>query len=199
MPGPSFASPSHTAPSTSPHSSAPQGAVPSPSLSPQGAATHPLSPRSVAPHVAVPSPSLSPRSTASGIAAGSQPSSPRYRPYTVTHLWGSSPSPTPRSSILANPPGFPAHSSSPRAVPASSSRQRPRSRAPAFPPASPSAASRRPSSLRISPRYLFSGELRVCLQCRERKLTRFGKNCCVTLTSVEFWESLAGLLTCVAG
>jgi hypothetical protein len=155
-------------------------AVPSQSLSTHG----------VAPQAAVPSPPLSPHSTASGNAAGSQPSSPRYRPYTVTHPWGSSPCPTPRSSILASSPGFPSHASSPRAVPASSSRQRPRSRVPAFPPASPSAASRRPSSLRISPRYLFAGELRVCLQCRERKLTRFGKNCCVTLTSVEFWESL---------
>ncbi|XP_032750365.1 ubiquitin conjugation factor E4 B isoform X2 [Rattus rattus] len=117
-----------------------------PGLSPSFA-----SPSHTAPASAVPSPSLSSHNTASVIAAGSQPSSPRYRPYTVTHLWGSSPCPTPRSSILANSPGFPAHSSSPRAVPASSSRQRPRSRAPAFPPASPSAASRRPSSLRISP------------------------------------------------
>ncbi|XP_031235357.1 ubiquitin conjugation factor E4 B isoform X2 [Mastomys coucha] len=140
---PSFASPSHAAPqavvpspSLSPHSITPQGAVPSPSLSPH----------SITPQAVVPSPSLSPHST----AAGSQPSSPRYRPYTVTHPWGSSPCPTPRSSILANSPGFPAHTSSPRAVPASSSRQRPRSRVPAFPPASPSAASRRPS-LRISP------------------------------------------------
>lgn len=171
MLSPSFATPSHEAP---------RGAMLSPTLSPH----------SVAPREPVPSPSLSPQSTASGIAAGSQPSSPRYRPYTVTHPWGSSPCPTPRSSILANSPGFPAHTSRPRAVPASSFRQRPRSRVPAFPPASPSAASRRPSSLRTSPRYLFAGELRVCLQCRERKLTRFGKNCCVTLTSVEFWESL---------
>ncbi|XP_028613820.1 ubiquitin conjugation factor E4 B isoform X2 [Grammomys surdaster] len=112
------------------------------------------SPSHTAPQRAVPSLSLSPHSaapTASGIAAGSQPSSPRYRPYTVTHPWGSSPSPTPRSSILANSPGYPAQASSPRAVPASSSRQRPRSRVSAFPPASPSAAGRRPSSLRISP------------------------------------------------
>ncbi|XP_052034137.1 ubiquitin conjugation factor E4 B isoform X2 [Apodemus sylvaticus] len=158
---PSFPSPSHTAqhaaavPSPplsplragaapqalSPHRSAPQAAVPSLPLSPHGAGA--------APQASVPSPSPIPHNTASGIAAGSQPASPRYRPYTVTHPWGSSPGPTPRSSILANSPGFPAHASSPRAVPASSSRQRPRSRA--FPPASPSAASRRPSSLRISP------------------------------------------------
>uniref|UniRef100_A0A571BD95 Ubiquitin conjugation factor E4 n=1 Tax=Mus musculus TaxID=10090 RepID=A0A571BD95_MOUSE len=123
-----------------------------PALSPSFALpSHP------APQAAVPSPPLSPHSTASGNAAGSQPSSPRYRPYTVTHPWGSSPCPTPRSSILASSPGFPSHASSPRAVPASSSRQRPRSRVPAFPPASPSAASRRPSSLRISPSLGASG------------------------------------------
>ncbi|XP_059111381.1 ubiquitin conjugation factor E4 B [Peromyscus eremicus] len=180
VPSPSFASPSRAAPqgpvpstSLSPHSAAPQGPVPSTSLSPHRAAPQgpvpstslsphraapqgpvpstSLSPHSAAPQVAVPSTSLSPHSTASGTAAGSQPSSPRYRPYTVTHPWGSSPCPTPRSSILANSPGFLARPNSPRAVPASSSRQRPRSRGPAFPPASPSAASRRPSSLRISP------------------------------------------------
>lgn len=161
---PSFALPSHPAPqaampsqSLSPHGVAPQAAVPSQSLSPHGVApqvavpSQSLSTHGVAPQAAVPSPPLSPHSTASGNAAGSQPSSPRYRPYTVTHPWGSSPCPTPRSSILASSPGFPSHASSPRAVPASSSRQRPRSRVPAFPPASPSAASRRPSSLRISP------------------------------------------------
>ncbi|XP_076789842.1 ubiquitin conjugation factor E4 B isoform X1 [Arvicanthis niloticus] len=148
-------------PTLSPHGVAPQSAMPSPTLSPHSVASQvavpspTLSPHGVAPQVAVPSPTLSPQSTASGIAAGSQPSSPRYRPYTVTHPWGSSPCPTPRSSILANSPGFPA--SSPRAVPASSSRQRPRSRVSAFPPASPSAASRRPTSLRISPSLGASG------------------------------------------
>nr|XP_042128406.1 ubiquitin conjugation factor E4 B isoform X1 [Peromyscus maniculatus bairdii] len=136
---PHSAAPRGPSTSLSPHSAAPQGPVPSSSLSPHSAA-----PRG-------PSSSLSPHSAASGTAAGSQPSSPRYRPYTVTHPWGSSPCPTPRSSTLADPPGFLARPSSPRAVPASSSRQRPRSRGPAFPPASPSAASRRPSSLRISP------------------------------------------------
>ncbi|XP_035295302.1 ubiquitin conjugation factor E4 B isoform X2 [Cricetulus griseus] len=152
----------------SPQSAAPQGAVPSTpaltaqplsphSAAPQQAVPSALSPHSAAPQVIVPSTSLSPHSAASGTAAGSQPSSPRYRPYTVTHPWGSSPCPTPRSSILANSPGFPARPSSPRAVPASSSRQRPRSRGPAFPPASPSAASRRPSSLRISPSLGASG------------------------------------------
>ncbi|XP_050009302.1 ubiquitin conjugation factor E4 B isoform X2 [Alexandromys fortis] len=115
------------------------------------------SPSRAAPQVAVPPASLSPHSAASGTVAGSQASSPRYRPYTLMHPWGSSPSPTPRPSIQANSPGFPARPSSPRAVPVSSSRQRPRSRGPAFPPGSPSAASRRPSSLRTSPSLGASG------------------------------------------
>ncbi|XP_036033431.1 ubiquitin conjugation factor E4 B isoform X1 [Onychomys torridus] len=186
VPSPSFASPSRAAPqeavpstALSPHSAAPQEAVPSTALSPHSAAPQvavpttslsphsaapqeavpstALSPHSAAPQEAVPSTALSPHSAASGTVAASQPSSPRYRPYTVTHPWGSSPCPTPRSSILANSPGFLARPSSPRAVPASSSRQRPRSRGPAFPPASPSAASRRPSSLRISPSLGASG------------------------------------------
>ncbi|KAM7323922.1 hypothetical protein ACRRTK_016227 [Alexandromys fortis] len=143
--------------SLSPHSAAPQVAVPPASPSPHSAARQvAVPPASPSPHraarrVAVPPTSLSPHSAASGTVAGSQASSPRYRPYTLMHPWGSSPSPTPRPSIQANSPGFPARPSSPRAVPVSSSRQRPRSRGPAFPPGSPSAASRRPSSLRTSP------------------------------------------------
>nr|XP_014593143.1 ubiquitin conjugation factor E4 B isoform X1 [Equus caballus] len=112
------------------------------------------SPSRAASHMAVPSISLSPHSAASGTAAGSQPSSPRYRPYTVTHPWGSSTSPTTRSSgtsILSSLPRLPALASSPQAVPASSSRQRPTSMGPPLLSASPSAVSRRPSSLRISP------------------------------------------------
>nr|XP_048271054.1 ubiquitin conjugation factor E4 B isoform X2 [Myodes glareolus] len=115
------------------------------------------SPSHAAPQVAVPPASLSPHSATSGTVAGSQPSSPRYRPYTLMHPWGSSPCPTPRPSIQANSSGFPARPSSPRAVPVSSYRQRPRSRGPAFPPGSPSAASRRPSSLRTSPSLGASG------------------------------------------
>uniref|UniRef100_A0A8C5USW4 Ubiquitin conjugation factor E4 n=1 Tax=Microcebus murinus TaxID=30608 RepID=A0A8C5USW4_MICMU len=102
------------------------------------------SPSRAASQTAVPSSFLSPQSAASGTAAASQPSSPRYRPYTLTHPWGS--------------PSLPAPASSPRAVPASSSRQRPTSMGPPFPPtASPSAVSRRPSSLRISPSLGASG------------------------------------------
>ncbi|KAL4831198.1 hypothetical protein H8958_008738 [Nasalis larvatus] len=104
------------------------------------------SPSRAASQLAVPSTPLSPHSAASGTAAGSQPSSPRYRPYTVTHPWASS-----GVSILSSSPSPPALASSPQAVPSSSSRQRPSSTGPPLPPASPSAASRRPSSLRISP------------------------------------------------
>uniref|UniRef100_A0A452SX38 Ubiquitin conjugation factor E4 n=1 Tax=Ursus americanus TaxID=9643 RepID=A0A452SX38_URSAM len=120
------------------------------------------SPSRAAGPTAVPSISLSPHGAASGTAAGSQPSSPRYRPYTVTHPWGSSASPSPRSpsiSILSSSPSLPALASSPQAVPASSPRPRPSSLGPPSLAASPSAVSRRPSSLRISPRYLFKSSI----------------------------------------
>ncbi|XP_040316684.1 ubiquitin conjugation factor E4 B isoform X2 [Herpailurus yagouaroundi] len=130
------------APSTSFWSAVP---VPSPSVasSPCRAASQP----------AAPSVTLSPHGAASGAAAGSQPSSPRYRPYTVAHPWGPSAS-APRSpgiSTLSSSPGRPALASSPQAVPASSPSQRPSSLGPSLLAASPSAASRRPSSLRTSP------------------------------------------------
>uniref|UniRef100_A0A8C0JXY6 Ubiquitin conjugation factor E4 n=1 Tax=Canis lupus dingo TaxID=286419 RepID=A0A8C0JXY6_CANLU len=103
-------------------------------------------PARVAGQMVVPSISLSPHGgMASGTATGSQPSSPRYRPYTVTHPWGSSTSPTPRSpgiSILSSSPSLPALASSPQAVPASSLRQRPSSLGPPSVAASPSAVSR---------------------------------------------------------
>lgn len=119
----------------------------------------PLAPSGAASPVAVPSMSLSAHGPAPGTAAGSQPSSPRYRPYTVTHPGGAAASPALRSSgisILSSSPSLPALASSPQAVPASSSRQRATSTGPPLLSASPSALSRRPSSLRISPRYLFS-------------------------------------------
>uniref|UniRef100_A0A8C9D4F4 Ubiquitin conjugation factor E4 n=1 Tax=Panthera leo TaxID=9689 RepID=A0A8C9D4F4_PANLE len=129
------------APSTSFWSSVP---VPSPSVasSPCRAASQP----------AAPSVTLSPHGAASGAAAGSQPSSPRYRPYTVAHPWGS-----PGISTLSSSPGRPALASSPQAVPASSPSQRPSSLGPPLLAASPSASSRRPSSLRTSPSLGASG------------------------------------------
>lgn len=152
------------------------------------------SPSRAASHMAVPSISLSPHSAASGTAAGSQPSSPRYRPYTVTHPWGSSTSPTTRSSgtsILSSLPRLPALASSPQAVPASSSRQRPTSMGPPLLSASPSAVSRRPSSLRISPRYLFSRRVGCAFAVQAKEINMVWKNCCATLTSVTcvflFW------------
>ncbi|XP_072831523.1 ubiquitin conjugation factor E4 B isoform X2 [Vicugna pacos] len=118
------------------------------------------SPSRAASQAAAPSVALSPHGAASRTAAGSQPSSPRYRPYTVTHPWGASSSPSPRSSgssVLSSTPSLPVPASSPQAVPASSSRHRPTSSGPPFLPASPSAVSRRPSSLRISPSLGASG------------------------------------------
>uniref|UniRef100_A0A8C3VUI8 Ubiquitin conjugation factor E4 n=1 Tax=Catagonus wagneri TaxID=51154 RepID=A0A8C3VUI8_9CETA len=91
-----------------------------------------------------------PQSAGPGALAGSQPPSPRYRPYTVTHPWGSS-FPGPR------PSGLPTLASSPQAVPAGSSRQRPSGAGPPLLSASPGAGSRRPSSLRISPSLGASG------------------------------------------
>ncbi|XP_032719249.1 ubiquitin conjugation factor E4 B isoform X2 [Lontra canadensis] len=118
------------------------------------------SPARAAGLMAGPATSLSPHAAAPGSATGSQPSSPRYRPYTVTHPWGSSTSPIPRSpgiSILSSSPSLPALASSLQAVPASSPRQRPSSLGPPSLAASPSAASRRPSALRISPSLGASG------------------------------------------
>ncbi|KAF3820345.1 hypothetical protein GH733_015854 [Mirounga leonina] len=112
------------------------------------------SPSRAAGQMAVPSIPLSPHGAAPGAAGGSQPASSRYRPYTLTPPWGSSASPTPRSpgiSILSSSPSLPALASSPQAVPVSSPRLRPGSLGPPSLATSPSAMSRRSSSLRISP------------------------------------------------
>ncbi|KAM5321044.1 ubiquitin conjugation factor E4 B isoform 2-T2 [Glossophaga mutica] len=119
------------------------------------------SPSGAASRVAVPALSLGAHGAASsGTAAGSQPSSARYRPYTVTHPGGAAASPSPRPSgcsTLSSSPSLPALASSPRAVPASSSRPRATSTGPPLLPASPSAVRRRPSSLRTSPSLGASG------------------------------------------
>lgn len=145
------------------------------------------SPSRAASQTAVPSISLSPHSAASGTSTGSQPSSPRYRPYTITHPGGTPTPPTPRSSglsVLSSSPGLPALAGSPQAVPASSSRQRPSSAGPPVLSASPSAVSRRPSSLRISPRYLLSRRVGCVFAVQGEEINTVWKNCCVTLTSV---------------
>ncbi|XP_027831455.2 ubiquitin conjugation factor E4 B isoform X2 [Ovis aries] len=132
------------APSTSVWSSVPM-------MSPPLAAPSRAASQAAAP----PASSLCPPGPA-GTPAGSQPSSPRYRPYTVTHPSGSASAPASRSSgtsILSSSPGLSAPASSPQAVPTSSSRQRPPGTGPPLLSVSPggSAPSRRPSFLRNSP------------------------------------------------
>ncbi|EHB16643.1 Ubiquitin conjugation factor E4 B, partial [Heterocephalus glaber] len=107
--------------------------------------------------------SLSPLGAASGSAAGSQPSAlslslcPRYRPYTVTHPGAPPPCATQRASGVPIPPGSPSLPALVGSPSAGNSRPRPLSGGPAVPPASPSVASRRPSSLRMSPSLGASG------------------------------------------
>uniref|UniRef100_A0A8C2XTZ9 Ubiquitin conjugation factor E4 n=1 Tax=Capra hircus TaxID=9925 RepID=A0A8C2XTZ9_CAPHI len=130
------------APSTSVWSSVPM-------MSPPLAAPSRAASQAAAP----PASSLCPPGPA-GTPAGSQPSSPRYRPYTVTHPLGSS-----GTSILSSSPGLSAPASSPQAVPTSSSRQRPPGTGPPLLSVSPggSAPSRRPSFVRNSPSLGASG------------------------------------------
>lgn len=157
------------------------------------------SPARAASQTAVPSISLSPHSAASGTATGSQPSSPRYRPYTVTHPGGTPTPPTPRSSglsVLSSSPSLPALAGSPQAVPASSSRQRPGSAGPPVLSASPSAVSRRPSSLRISPRYLLGRRAGRVFAVQGEEINTVWKNCCATLTSVS-WFPFGVINLCV--
>lgn len=145
------------------------------------------SPSRAAGQMAVPSTPLSPHGAAPGAAGGSQPASSRYRPYTLTPPWGSSASPTPRSpgiSILSSSPSLPALASSPQAVPVSSPRLRPGGLGPPSLATSPSATSRRSSSLRISPRYLFSRKAACVFAVPGEVINSVWKNCCVTLTSV---------------
>ncbi|XP_057287753.1 ubiquitin conjugation factor E4 B isoform X2 [Pezoporus wallicus] len=83
-----------------------------------------------------------------------QPSSPRYRPYTVTHPGGFSASSIPRSSSISIPsssPGPPAMAASPPAMPVTPSRQRPTTMGPPLFTASPSTLRRRSSLLNRIP------------------------------------------------
>ncbi|XP_012577776.1 PREDICTED: ubiquitin conjugation factor E4 B isoform X2 [Condylura cristata] len=117
------------------------------------------SPPHAASQAAVPSLALGPHSGAPGAAAGSQPPSPRYRPYTVAHPWGPSASPSPRSAglpVLSGSPSLPALTSGPQAVPARSSRTRAASTGPPLLSASPGAVGQRPSP-RVSPSLGASG------------------------------------------
>ncbi|XP_072739851.1 ubiquitin conjugation factor E4 B isoform X2 [Ciconia boyciana] len=77
-----------------------------------------------------------------------QPSSPRYRPYTVAHSGGFSASSIPRSlsiSIPSSSPSPPAMAASPPAMPVITSRQRPTAMGPPLFTASPSTLRRRSS------------------------------------------------------
>ncbi|KAM6046066.1 ubiquitin conjugation factor E4 B isoform 5-T5 [Theristicus caerulescens] len=77
-----------------------------------------------------------------------QPSSPRYRPYTVAHSGGFSASSIPRSlniSIPSSSPSPPAMAASPPAMPVIASRQRPTTMGPPLFTASPSTLRRRSS------------------------------------------------------
>ncbi|KAM6116937.1 ubiquitin conjugation factor E4 B isoform 2-T2 [Phoenicopterus ruber ruber] len=83
-----------------------------------------------------------------------QPSSPRYRPYTVAHSGGFSASSIPRSlniSIPSSSPSPPAMAASPPAMPVITSRQRPTTMGPPLFTPSPSTVRRRSSLLNRIP------------------------------------------------
>ncbi|XP_032057238.1 ubiquitin conjugation factor E4 B isoform X2 [Aythya fuligula] len=86
-----------------------------------------------------------------------QPSSPRYRPYTVTHSGGFSAS-VPRSLNISIPPSSPSPSvmaASPPAMPVTASRQRPTTMGPPLFTASPSTSRRRSSLLNRIPSSIY--------------------------------------------
>ncbi|XP_069638652.1 ubiquitin conjugation factor E4 B isoform X3 [Haliaeetus albicilla] len=101
----------------------------------------------------VPSITVSSHLTATSLS-GMQPSSPRYRPYTVAHSGGFSASSSPRSlniSIPSSSPSPPAMAASPPAMPVITSRQRPATMGPPLFTASPSTLRRRSSLLNRIP------------------------------------------------
>ncbi|XP_025929721.1 ubiquitin conjugation factor E4 B isoform X3 [Apteryx rowi] len=102
---------------------------------------------------AVPSISVSSHLTATS-PSGIQPSSPRYRPYTVAHSGGFSASSIPRSlsiSIPSSSPSPPVTATSPLGMPVVMSRQRPMAMGPPLFTASPSTLRRRSSLLNRIP------------------------------------------------
>ncbi|XP_025951342.1 ubiquitin conjugation factor E4 B isoform X1 [Dromaius novaehollandiae] len=101
----------------------------------------------------VPSISVSSHLTAAS-PSGIQPSSPRYRPYTVAHSGGFSASSIPRSlniSIPSSSPSPPVTATSPPGMPVITSRQRPTAMGPPLFTASPSTLRRRSSLLNRIP------------------------------------------------
>ncbi|XP_006016215.1 ubiquitin conjugation factor E4 B isoform X2 [Alligator sinensis] len=129
----------------------------------------PTLPASSVATTSVPSISVSPHLTAAS-PSGVQPSSPRYRPYTVAHSAGISASPIPRClsiSIPSSSPSPPAIATSPQAIPVSSSRQRPATMGPPVFPPSPSTMSRRSLLNRTSSSVGGSGSTSVSDSCSD--------------------------------
>ncbi|KAM7083775.1 ubiquitin conjugation factor E4 B isoform 1-T1 [Ciconia maguari] len=99
-----------------------------------------------------------------------QPSSPRYRPYTVAHSGGFSASSIPRSlniSIPSSSPSPPAMAASPPAMPVITSRQRPTAMGPPLFTASPSTLRRRSLPNRIPSSVGGSGSSSVSDSCSD--------------------------------
>lgn len=124
------------------------------------------------PASSVATPAVAPISVSSQLPAASpswtQPSSARYRPYTVAHPGGSAA--VPRSlgiSIPSSSPSPPALAAGPAAMPLIPSRHRPAAVVPPLFAASPGAWRRRPSlQSRIPPRYCTRAEWVWCVLCR---------------------------------
>ncbi|XP_035757697.1 ubiquitin conjugation factor E4 B isoform X3 [Egretta garzetta] len=119
-----------------------------------------------------------------------QPSSPRYRPYTVAHSGGFSASSIPRSSNISIPsssPSPPAMAASPPAMPVITSRQRPTTMGPPLFTASPSTLRRRPSLLNRIPSSMGgSGSSSVSDSCSDH----------FTIESCKETEMLNYLIEC---
>ncbi|NXY47630.1 UBE4B factor, partial [Ceuthmochares aereus] len=95
-----------------------------------------------------------------------QPSSPRYRPYTVAHSGGFSASSIPRSSNISIPsssPSPPAMAASPPAMPVITSRQRPTTMGPPLFTASPSTLRRRSPLLNRIPSSIYDNTFSLLL------------------------------------
>ncbi|KAM6116936.1 ubiquitin conjugation factor E4 B isoform 1-T1 [Phoenicopterus ruber ruber] len=95
-----------------------------------------------------------------------QPSSPRYRPYTVAHSGGFSASSIPRSlniSIPSSSPSPPAMAASPPAMPVITSRQRPTTMGPPLFTPSPSTVRRRSSLLNRIPSSIYDNPFSLLL------------------------------------
>ncbi|NXN23277.1 UBE4B factor, partial [Nycticryphes semicollaris] len=98
--------------------------------------------------------------------SGMQPSSPRYRPYTVAHSGAFSASTIPRSlsiSIPSSSPSPPAVAASPPAVPVIASRQRPTTMGPPLFTSSPSTLRRRSSLLNRIPSSIYDNPFSLLL------------------------------------